>query len=111
MVSLTKFRPGFRRTTTDASSPVAVSELTDNNKKTAEESHAPPRNAEASEIQAEADAENISDSKLADLQPAEDAQRGVQMVEAVTLTWSKQSLIAVFILYVKFRPFACLTAE
>jgi hypothetical protein len=29
--------------------------------------------------------------------PAEDAQRGVHEVEAVTLTWSKASLIAVFI--------------
>lgn len=32
--------------------------------------------------------------------PTEDAQRGVQQVEAVTLTWSKKSLVAVFILYV-----------
>lgn len=33
-----------------------------------------------------------------DLVPTEDAQRGVQQVEAVTLTWSKPYLIAVFIL-------------
>lgn len=32
--------------------------------------------------------------------PTETAQAGVQDVEAVTLTWSKPSLIAVFILYV-----------
>jgi len=32
--------------------------------------------------------------------PTEDAQKGVQTIEAVTLTWSKPSLIAVFILYV-----------
>ena len=32
-----------------------------------------------------------------DILPSEDAQRGVQQVEAVTLTWSKPSLIAVFI--------------
>ncbi|RMZ78843.1 hypothetical protein DV738_g3683, partial [Chaetothyriales sp. CBS 135597] len=31
--------------------------------------------------------------------PAEDAQRGVQDAEAVTLTWSKGTLITVFILY------------
>jgi hypothetical protein len=31
--------------------------------------------------------------------PDEDAQRGVRMVEAVTLTWSKRSLIAIFIKY------------
>lgn len=33
-----------------------------------------------------------------DLVPTEDAQRGVQQVEAVTLTWTKPYLIAVFIL-------------
>ena len=33
--------------------------------------------------------------------PARDAQRGVQDVEAVTLTWSKGTLIAVFIKYVR----------
>ena len=32
-----------------------------------------------------------------DLVPAEDAQRGVQEVEAVALTWTKPYLIAVFI--------------
>lgn len=32
-----------------------------------------------------------------DLVPTEDAQRGVQQVEAVTLTWTKPYLIAVFI--------------
>jgi hypothetical protein len=31
--------------------------------------------------------------------PSEDLQRGVQHVEAVTLTWSKASLIAVFLKY------------
>lgn len=33
-----------------------------------------------------------------DIVPTEDAQRGVQDVEAVTLTWTKPYLIAVFIL-------------
>lgn len=33
-----------------------------------------------------------------DLVPTEDAQRGVQQVEAVALTWTKPYLIAVFIL-------------
>lgn len=32
--------------------------------------------------------------------PTEDAQQGVKDVEAVTLTWSKTTLIAVFIKYV-----------
>lgn len=31
--------------------------------------------------------------------PTEDAQKGVKEVEAVTLTWSKPTLIAVFIKY------------
>lgn len=37
-------------------------------------------------------------------QPSTDAQRGVQDVEAVTLTWSKPTLIAVFIKYVVILP-------
>ena len=32
--------------------------------------------------------------------PSEELQRGVQNVEAVTLTWSKKTLIAVFLKYV-----------
>lgn len=32
-----------------------------------------------------------------DILPAEDAQRGVQQVEAVTLTWTKPSLVGIFI--------------
>ena len=32
--------------------------------------------------------------------PDEDIQRGVKDVQAVTLTWSKRSLVAVFVLYV-----------
>lgn len=44
--------------------------------------------------------------------PTEDAQRGVKDFEAVTLTWSKSTLIAVFIKYVYFilySPFMLLT--
>jgi hypothetical protein len=33
-----------------------------------------------------------------DLLPDQDAQRGIQQVEAVTLTWTRSNLIAVFIL-------------
>jgi hypothetical protein len=36
--------------------------------------------------------------------PTEDAQTGVQEVEAVTLSWSKKSLIAVFAKYVTTCP-------
>lgn len=35
-----------------------------------------------------------------DERPGEDLQRGVQQVEAVTLSWSKGTLIAVFLKYV-----------
>ncbi|RMD41086.1 hypothetical protein DV735_g4059, partial [Chaetothyriales sp. CBS 134920] len=38
------------------------------------------------------------DTKPEDELPAEDAQRGVQNAEAITLTWSKPTLIAVFVL-------------
>lgn len=34
-----------------------------------------------------------------DRRPSEDAQQGVQDVEAVTLTWTKGTLIAVFVKY------------
>lgn len=40
--------------------------------------------------------EPASDDPEKDVVPAEDAQRGVQQVEAVTLTWTKPYLIAVF---------------
>ena len=36
--------------------------------------------------------------------PTEDAQAGVQEVEAVTLSWTKASLIAVFLKYVHLPP-------
>lgn len=45
--------------------------------------------------------------KDADDLPTENAQAGVQDVEAVTLTWSKPSLIAVFILYVSCPLLSC----
>jgi hypothetical protein len=46
------------------------------------------------------EADELPNKDAADL-PTETAQAGVQDVEAVTLTWSKPSLIAVFILYVE----------
>lgn len=48
--------------------------------------------------------------KDADDLPTENAQTGVQDVEAVTLTWSKPSLIAVFILYVPYPLLLALSA-
>lgn len=41
--------------------------------------------------------EPAGDDLEKDIVPTEDAQRGVQEVEAVTLTWTKPYLIAVFL--------------
>lgn len=44
-------------------------------------------------------ADNSNGEKQSEL-PSEDLQRGVRNVEAVTLTWSKTTLVAVFLKYV-----------
>lgn len=82
-----KLRPSFRRTETEdvSTSPVAMTSV--------EEDKRDPATTEAA----------IASSSQAESQtelPDEDLQRGVQDVEAVTLNWSKGSLIAVFIKYV-----------
>lgn len=46
------------------------------------------------------DGPNDKDEQKASDLPTEDAQRGVRTVEAITLTWTKGSLICVFIKYV-----------
>jgi hypothetical protein len=61
--------------------------------------------SEKKEIELDAlDAESITPTKGKEEtpqleRPSEDVQRGVQEVEAVTLTWSRATLIAVFIKY------------
>lgn len=61
-------------------------------------------NASVAEKDKELDTETVirtdSDDKPQGDRPSEDVQRGVQEVEAVTLTWSKPTLIAVFIKHV-----------
>lgn len=47
----------------------------------------------------DATAGNSNDTRHPDL-PSEELQRGVQTVEAVTLTWTKTTLVAVFMKYV-----------
>lgn len=86
MAVFPKLRDAFRRTATDddAVTPVAVSMVEDNEKGPVTDDTA---------------ASNGSDEPQAEL-PSEDAQRGVKEVEAVTLTWSKKTLIAVFLKYV-----------
>jgi hypothetical protein len=39
-----------------------------------------------------------SDNNSSDLKPNHDAQHGVERVEAITLTWTKNSLIAAYVL-------------
>jgi len=87
MPSFPKFRPGFRRSTTEG--PVASS--TELSTVTVEE---PKRDI--------AFGGPIADTSIdvpPSNRPSEDVQRGVQEVEAVTLTWSRRTLIAVFLKY------------
>ncbi|KAK5194288.1 hypothetical protein LTR99_002790 [Exophiala xenobiotica] len=86
MAILPKFRPGFRRTTTDdVAGSVAMSPMAMNEK------HPTTSSAEGqSTINGDAEAPAVE-------RPTEDAQRGVQNVEAVTLTWSKKALVGIFI--------------
>lgn len=85
MSVFSRFRPGFRRTPTDLNDQSATMKEVDSAEKT------PGTNTEAAI--AEGGEAPVND------RPNEDAQRGVRMVEAITLTWSKRSLIAIFIKY------------
>lgn len=91
MAVFPKLRPGFRRTMTDeAGTSVAMSSMSTaekNKKDTASAAVTESNDNEESQVQ----------------RPSEDVQRGVQDVEAVTLTWSKTSLILVFLKYVLAR--------
>lgn len=81
-----RLRSAFRRRATDESiTPVAVAETQPSKTDASPESG----------VQLQA-----TDVKPEDERPTENTQRGVQGVEAVTLTWSKRTLIAVFIKYV-----------
>ncbi|KAI7973182.1 hypothetical protein EIK77_004459 [Talaromyces pinophilus] len=86
MGKLSSFRNTFRRTTTDDTiNQVATAPV--------EENKTDPATVET----------GSASKETGDLQeelPGEDLQRGVQDVEAVTLSWSKASLIAVFAKYV-----------
>ena len=84
MGKLPNFRNTIRRTTTDDTINQASTA-------TAEERKTDPSNVESGPMSKE-----TRESEL----PGEDLQRGVQDVEAVTLSWSKASLIAVFLKYV-----------
>lgn len=81
---LNKRLPGFlRRTVTDdaAVEPADVIQVTNQRK---DEEHVPATDGE----------------KPAEELPTGDAQDGVKAIEAITLSWSKGSLVAVYVWYV-----------
>ncbi|KAH6876433.1 major facilitator superfamily domain-containing protein [Thelonectria olida] len=84
---LNRLRPGLSRTgnttshSSDGEEPVAISTLANSDKDPASKS---PE-------------DGLQGDAVDDTVPTQDAQGGVQDIEAVTLTWSKQSLIGVFI--------------
>lgn len=88
MSLLSRFRPGFRRTSTDLNDEASATKDANSAEK------APGTNTEAA-VAEDGDAQGND-------RPNEDAQRGVRMVEAVTLTWSKRALIAIFIKYDRY---------
>jgi hypothetical protein len=94
MAVLSRFRPGFRRATTeDAKRPsVGMTPMpVDEKNRTVsgtQDAIVPDNPHEEPEVE----------QPEKDVLPTEDAQRGVQQVEAVALTWTKPNLIAVFIL-------------
>ncbi|TGO14497.1 hypothetical protein BTUL_0052g00350 [Botrytis tulipae] len=99
MGALSKFRPGFRRKATEdiinESSEVAMADMSSSNEKTP----AKPAVIGADDAISPSSANDLPISEQAekDALPTETAQRGVQEVEAVALTWTKPMLIAVFL--------------
>jgi hypothetical protein len=86
MGKLPSFRNTFRRTTTDDTINQVATAPVEENKTDPATVETGPASKETGDLQEEL--------------PGEDLQRGVQDVEAVTLSWSKASLIAVFAKYV-----------
>lgn len=80
MAVLSSFLSTFRKTPTDVAGNPVVAGIPDEKK----------------DPSTEAAIVNGSDEAPADV-PGEDLQRGVQQVEAVTLSWSRRALIFVFV--------------
>jgi hypothetical protein len=93
MPSVSRFRLGFRRSPNDDEAPsVAATELSPNEQK-------PTVSGTTDDVSpSSGHNEPAVEQAEKDVVPTEDAQRGVQQVEAVTLTWTKPYLISVFIL-------------
>ncbi|CZT03537.1 probable siderophore iron transporter mirB [Rhynchosporium agropyri] len=81
--TFSRFRPNFLRKKDATAAPELALPLDDKNTTTVNNDIAPAH-------------EPAGDDPEKDVVPSEDAQRGVQQVEAVTLTWTKPYLIAVF---------------
>lgn len=86
MGKLPSLRNTFRRATTDDTINQVAMAPAQENKTDPATVESGPESKEGGDLQPEL--------------PGEDLQRGVQDVEAVTLSWSKASLIAVFLKYV-----------
>jgi hypothetical protein len=89
MAVLSNFLTVFRRTPAGGAAAPPVVPGTEEEKKEASVDNAAVDNAAVLHAGDKPESER----------PGEDLQRGVQHVEAVTLTWSKASLIAVFLKY------------
>lgn len=88
MSVFSRFRPGFARKSTDLHDQ---STMTTKDADSAEK--IPGTNTEAAVGEDGVTRDNVD-------RIDEDAQRGVRQVEAVTLSWSKWSLVAIFIKFV-----------
>ncbi|RDW66569.1 siderophore iron transporter mirB-like protein [Coleophoma cylindrospora] len=92
MAPFTKFRLGWRREATeDEIQSVAMAGLPANEKS------AVPAATEDTISPDTGHGEPASEEPEKDVLPTEGAQRGVQHIEAVTLTWTKPMLVAIFI--------------
>jgi hypothetical protein len=88
MGKLSNFRPGFLRSATD--DVPGVVDMTDMTGNKLNEKHA--------SVDVNNDGIPKDEPSTTGDTPDEDAQRGVRMAEAITLTWTKKSLATVFIL-------------
>ena len=93
MSALSRLRPGFQRTATDdiGGTSTEVNNMSDSQK-------------QASAATNDASSGDDKSHEPTPYLPDEDAQRGVKMAEGIALTWSKKSLIWVFIKSVLYQP-------
>lgn len=102
MSAFAKLRAPFKRTNTNDALGTSVA-MTE--KKPEEENKKDPATATATdEATDDATASNSNDDSHPEELPDQNVQYGVQDVEAVTLTWSRRSLIFVFAKYVLVCP-------